>query len=106
MPPETMVESEEVQLLEAATLERVNPKDEAISEAVKLILSAKNPIIYAGTGVIRSEAEDELKELTEYSNIPVVTSAAAKGVISDEHPNSYGSGLTGEGQIKEVMEKK
>ena len=66
MPPETMVESEEVQLLEAATLERVNPKDEAISEAVKLILSAKNPIIYAGTGVIRSEAEDELKELTEY----------------------------------------
>ena len=105
MPPETMVESEEVQLLEASTFERTQPNNDAIAEAVKLIVSAKNPLIYAGTGVIRSEAEDELKELTELTNIPVITSAAAKGVISDEHPNSLGSGLTGEGQIKDLMEK-
>ena len=95
MPPETMVESEEVQLLEASTFERTQPNNDSIAEAVKLIVSAKNPLIYAGTGVIRSEAEDELKELTELTNIPVITSAAAKGVISDEHPNSLGSGLTG-----------
>ena len=99
------VESEEVQLLEASTFERTQPNNDAIAEAVKLIVSAKNPLIYAGTGVIRSEAEDELKELTELTNIPVITSAAAKGVISDEHPNSLGSGLTGEGQIKDLMEK-
>ena len=105
MPPETMVESEEVQLLEASTFERTQPNNDSIAEAVKLIVSAKNPLIYAGTGVIRSEAEDELKELTELTNIPVITSAAAKGVISDEHPNSLGSGLTGEGQIKDLMEK-
>ena len=79
--------------------------NDSIAEAVKLIVSAKNPLIYAGTGVIRSEAEDELKELTELTNIPVITSAAEKGVISDEHPNSLGSGLTGEGQIKDLMEK-
>ena len=105
MPPETMVESEEVQLLEASTFERTQPNNDSIAEAVKLIVSAKNPLIYAGTEVIRSEAEDELKELTELTNIPVITSAAAKGVISDEHPNSLGSGLTGEGQIKDLMEK-
>ena len=105
MPPETMVESEEVQLLEASTFERMKPNDDAITEAVKLIINAKNPLIYAGTGVIRSEAEDELRELSEVTNIPVITSAAAKGVISDEHPNSLGSGLTGKGQIKELMEK-
>ena len=72
---------------------------------MKLIINAKNPLIYAGTGVIRSEAEDELRELSEITNIPVITSAAAKGVISDEHPNSLGSGLTGKGQIKDLMEK-
>ena len=105
MPPETMVESEEVQLLEASTFERMKPNDDAITEAVKLIINAKNPLIYAGTGVIRSEAEDELRELSEITNIPVITSAAAKGVISDEHPNSLGSGLTGKGQIKDLMEK-
>ena len=104
MPPETMVESEEVQLLEASVFERDQPAENSISEAVKLILAAKKPVIYAGTGVIRSEAEEELKDLTELTNIPVVTSAAAKGVISDEHPNSLGSALTGEGQIKNYLE--
>jgi acetolactate synthase-1/2/3 large subunit len=104
MPPETMVESEDVQLLEASVFERTNPNDDSIAESVKIILNAKKPVIYAGTGVIRSEAEDELRELTELTNIPVVTSAAAKGVISDEHPNSLGSGLTGEGQIKNYLE--
>lgn len=104
MPPETMVESEDVQLLEASVFERDQPDENSISEAVKLILAAKKPVIYAGTGVIRSEAEEELKDLTELTNIPVVTSAAAKGVISDEHPNSLGSALTGEGQIKNYLE--
>jgi len=104
MPPETMVESEDVQLLEASVFERDQPADNSISEAVKMILEAKKPVIYAGTGVIRSEAEEELRQLTELTNIPVVTSAAAKGVISDEHPNSLGSGLTGEGQIKNYLE--
>ena len=104
MPPETMVESEDVQLLEASVFERPQPADNSISEAVKMILAAKKPVIYAGTGVIRSEAEHELQELTELTNIPVITSAAAKGVISDEHPNSLGSGLTGEGQIKNYLE--
>lgn len=104
MPPETMVESEDVQLLESSVFERTQPADSSISEAIKLILESKNPVIYAGTGVIRSEAEEELKEFTELTNIPVVTSAAAKGVISDEHPHSLGSGLTGEGQIKNYLE--
>jgi len=104
MPPETMVESEDVQLLESSVFQRTQPAESSISEAVKMILEAKNPVIYAGTGVIRSEAEDELKALTELTNIPVVTSAAGKGVISDEHPHSLGSGLTGEGQIKNYLE--
>lgn len=105
MPPETMVESEDVQLLESSVFQRTQPAESSISEAVRMILEAKNPVIYAGTGVIRSEAEDELKAFTELTNIPVVTSAAGKGVISDEHPHSLGSGLTGEGQIKNYLEK-
>ena len=104
MPPETMVESEDVQLLESSVFQRTQPAESSITEAVKMILEAKNPVIYAGTGVIRSEAEDELKAFTELTNIPVVTSAAGKGVISDEHPHSLGSGLTGEGQIKNYLE--
>ncbi len=105
MPPETMVEKENVQLLEASVFKRSQPKDDSIDEAVKMILKAKNPVIYAGTGVIRSEAEEDLLELTESTNIPIITSAAAKGVISDEHSHSLGSSLGGEGQLKNIMEE-
>ena len=76
----------------------------ALSEVVNLILKSKNPVIYAGTGVIRSQAEEALIKFTEETNIPVITSAAAKGVISDEHPHSLGAALGGEGQLKDFVE--
>ena len=73
--------------------------------SVKKDIENLNSLLNDKDSSIRKMAEDELKELTELTNIPVITSAAAKGVISDEHPNSLGSGLTGEGQIKDLMEK-
>ena len=49
------------------------------------------PVIYAGGGVARSDAEDALVRLAEATNIPVVTSSGGKGTIPDSHPLSYGS---------------
>jgi acetolactate synthase-1/2/3 large subunit len=104
MPPETMVESEEVQLLESNPYIRLEPINQPITDVVNLILNSKKPVIYAGTGVIRSQAEETLIKFTEETNIPVITSAAAKGVISDEHPHSLGAALGGEGQLKDFVE--
>ena len=104
MPPETMVEKDEVELYEPAPQIRVAASDEEMETAAKLIINAKNPIIYAGTGVVRSQAEEELIHLTETTNIPVINSAGSKGVISDEHKHSLGSSLSGIGPIKELVE--
>ena len=104
MPPETLVEKDDVEIGEGTPLIRIPASEASISEAAELIIGAKNPIIYAGTGVIRSEAEAELQLFTEKTNIPVITSASSKGVISDSHPHSLGAGLRGSGELKDLME--
>ena len=104
MPPETLVEKDDVEIGEGTPLIRIPASDSSISEAAELIIGAKSPIIYAGTGVIRSEAEAELQLFTEKTNIPVITSASSKGVISDSHPHSLGAGLRGSGELKDLME--
>ena len=104
MPPETMVEREEVELEEPAPLSRQVPAADRLREAAKVIVEANTPVIYAGGGVARSDAEDALVRLTEVTNIPVIVSAGGKGTISDRHPHSYGSSLGPRGALYEVME--
>ncbi len=104
MPPETLVEKDEVEIREGTPVVRTVAPASAIQEAADIIANAHRPVIYVGTGVIRSCAEEELQAFTEQTNIPVVTSPSSKGVISDEHPHSLGSGLSGSGQIKDIMD--
>ncbi|KRL97812.1 acetolactate synthase large subunit [Liquorilactobacillus satsumensis] len=61
-----------------------------IDKAVKLIAAAKNPIILAGDGVLWKHAEQEVQELSELLDIPVVTTFMSKGVLSDRHKNALG----------------
>ena len=68
-----------------------------IKRAVKLIESAKRPLIIAGHGVILSEAYDELQELAERAQIPVITTLLGLSSIPATHilnlglPGMHGS---------------
>lgn len=67
-----------------------------IERAVELLIQAERPLIYAGGGVILSEAWDRIKELAEAVGAPVGYSLMGKGSISDAHPLSVGmSGFWG-----------
>src|SRR5215210_394454 len=44
-----------------------------IREAVKLIMKAERPLLYAGGGVVKADASKELYELATTGNLPVVT---------------------------------
>ncbi len=105
LPPEAMVEREDVDLLEPAPQERATPPSDRLTEAARLIAGAKSPVIYAGGGVARSDAEAELVAFAEATNIPVITSAGGKSTISDRHPLSLGSSLGPKGLVKEMMEQ-
>ncbi len=57
---------------------------------VSAINKASNPLIIAGKGVNRSGAHQELAQLAETFNIPVVTSPGGKGAIAWDHPLYHG----------------
>ena len=61
-----------------------------IKKAVKLINEAHKPLIIAGRGVIISGAHNELKELAERAQIPVITTLLGISCFPESHVLSYG----------------
>ncbi len=104
LPPETMVEREEVTLLEPAQIVRRVPENSVIEQAAKEIAAARKPVIYAGGGVARSGAEAELVAFAEAAQIAVMTSAGGKGTMSERHPLALGGSLGPTGSLKGYIE--
>lgn len=61
-----------------------------VKEAVKMIGQAKRPVIYAGGGLVRADAAEELRELAELFQLPVVTTLMARGVFPEDHELAVG----------------
>ena len=61
-----------------------------ITKAVELIQNAERPIIYAGGGVISSDASAELVEFAECMGIPVTTTLMGLSCIPCDHPLNLG----------------
>ena len=73
--------------------QRSAASDEDIARALKILGGAERPLIFAGGGVLLSEATDELTEFGQYMHIPVITSLIAQSAMRNDHP-LYG-GVTG-----------
>ena len=69
---------------------RPEPEMSRIKEALAALAAAKRPMIVAGGGVIRSEAQKEVVELAEKLSIPVATAINAKATMPDNHPLNAG----------------
>ena len=67
-----------------------DPRD--VEKAVKILLGAKNPLIYAGEGVFYADASKELAEFADLMQIPVMTTLKGKGLFSESNELSVGSG--------------
>ena len=66
------------------------PDDADIAAAVKALRSASKPLIYAGDGVLHSEASGVLGEVAELLGAPVTTTVMGKGALPEDHPWSLG----------------
>jgi acetolactate synthase-1/2/3 large subunit len=62
-----------------------------VREAAEAIVSARQPILYAGGGVINAEASVELLALVEAARLPAVVTLMGKGCLPDSHPLNYGA---------------
>jgi acetolactate synthase-1/2/3 large subunit len=66
------------------------PHSRQVREAARMIIEAKKPVLYVGGGVIRADASAELRQLTELTGAPVVTTLMARGAFPDSHPQHLG----------------
>ncbi len=64
--------------------------DKEIENAARLINKAKKPVIYAGGGIIISDAFSELKALAEKADIPVSMSLMGKSAFPNKHALALG----------------
>lgn len=82
------------------------PEPGAAEAAVDAILSAKNPLVVCGGGVVIARAWDELARLAERLDLPVATSISGQGALAETHPNCLGvvGSNGGTDQTWEMME--
>jgi acetolactate synthase-1/2/3 large subunit len=69
---------------------RIRGDQREIERAVRLLVQAERPLIYAGGGVLLSEASGSITPLAEALGAPVAYSLMGKGAISDSHPLAVG----------------
>ncbi len=70
----------------------VAPSRSDVKDAVKALLEASNPVLWAGGGVLYGDATEELKELAELLDVPVYTTMQGKSSFPETHPLSLGAG--------------
>jgi len=91
IPPETLAEEADIELLEPANPIRPAASAEQIQAGAEILGNAKKLIILAGGGVISSQASEALQMLAEYLQAPVITTAEGKGALSDRHALCLGA---------------
>lgn len=91
IPPETLAQEADVELLEPGIYQRPAADAPRIREAAAMLSKASNPVILAGGGAVSSDATDALVGVAEFLQAPVITTAEGKGAISDRHYLSVGS---------------
>ena len=69
---------------------RSGPDPDDVKSAVKALLAAKAPLLYAGEGVLYADATAELLQLAELAQVPVATTLKGKSAFPENHPLSVG----------------
>ncbi|MHA1805814.1 MAG: thiamine pyrophosphate-binding protein [Promethearchaeota archaeon] len=78
-------------------LEKPAVAPETIQKAFNLLINAENPLIISGGGVARAEAWNELKEVAEYLQIPVMTTIMGVGTMPNTSKCLIGATIAGPG---------
>ena len=71
---------------------RMAPDPQDVREAASVLLASRRPVVHAGQGVLYAEASDELRQLAELLQAPVMSTLSAKSVFPENHPLALGTG--------------
>ena len=85
---------------------RTRPDEDELAEAVRVLKTAKKPVIIAGGGALFSEASTQLASFAEAHGIPVVETQGGKSSLPFTHPLNMGAvGVTGTAASNKVCEE-
>jgi acetolactate synthase-1/2/3 large subunit len=68
----------------------IPPDGALVQRAVELLRTARRPLVWAGGGTVAAGATDVLRQLAERIGAGVLTSAAGRGSIPEDHPQCIG----------------
>ncbi|MEM7249973.1 MAG: thiamine pyrophosphate-requiring protein [Pseudomonadota bacterium] len=68
------------------------PSRNDVKDAARALVNAKRPVLWAGGGVLFSNATAELKALAELTGTPVFCTMPGKSAFDERHPLSLGAG--------------
>ena len=91
IPCDTLDLRDEVTIPAPAEVNRPAPDPEQVEQAARLLRAARRPVIWAGGGVITSDAGAELRRLAERLQAPIFTTVLGKGAVADDHPLAAGA---------------
>ena len=72
---------------------RTAPDPVDIKAIADVLLKANDPVIHAGQGVLYAEATDDLVELAEMLQVPVLTTMVGKSGFPENHPLALGAAV-------------
>jgi acetolactate synthase-1/2/3 large subunit len=90
--PQDVLLSDAVEMdrYESLEIAPVRLSDHHLQRLVELVRNSRRPVIWAGKGVRATFASDDLIELAELLEAPVIESGDAAGALPDTHPLSTG----------------
>ena len=73
-------------------INRQAPASDEIAQAARALVDAKQPLLWAGAGVLFADATKELRRLAELTGTPVFCTMPGKSAFNERHPLSLGAG--------------
>jgi acetolactate synthase I/II/III large subunit len=90
LPKDVLMQEAELVWPERVHLRSYNPTYDGhpgqIKKAARLMVRARRPVLYVGGGAIIADAQAELRELAELTQVPVTTTLMGLGAFPSEHP--------------------
>ncbi len=83
---------EDAQHYDSPATVRQQPSRSDLQAAVRALLAAERPMIWAGAGVLAARASGALRELAELLAIPVFTTMEGKSAFDERHRLALGAG--------------
>jgi acetolactate synthase I/II/III large subunit len=101
LPPDVLQALQAAEPAAPAAPERPEPDPDLLRTAADLLRSAERPVIYSGGGTLMAGAWQELQQLANLLEAPVVMSVDGRGALSDRDDLAH-TGVTGQELVKEA----